>query len=40
MGRNFKLERLQRGESFITSDKGNSMVPLIKSGQDHIYRVL
>lgn len=35
MGRNFKLERLQRGESFITSEKGNSMTPLIKSGQDH-----
>jgi len=23
------------GESFITHEKGNSMVPLIKSGQDH-----
>lgn len=34
--RNYKLERLQRGESFITSEKGNSMVPLIKSGQDHM----
>lgn len=36
MGRNFKLERLQRGESFVTSEKGNSMVPLINSGQDHM----
>lgn len=36
MGRNFKLERLKRGESFLTSEKGNSMIPLIKSGQEHI----
>lgn len=34
--RNYKLEKLQNGESFITSEKGNSMVPLIKSGQDHM----
>lgn len=33
--RNYKLEKLQNGESFITSEKGNSMVPLIKSGQEH-----
>jgi len=33
--RNYKLERLQNDESFITSEKGNSMVPLIKSGQEH-----
>ena len=33
--RNYKLERLQNGESFITSEKGNSMTPLIKSGQEH-----
>lgn len=33
--KNYKLERLQNGETFITSEKGNSMVPLIKSGQDH-----
>lgn len=33
--RNYKLERLQNGETFITSEKGNSMVPLIKSGQEH-----
>lgn len=33
--RNYKLEKLQAGETFITSEKGNSMVPLIKSGQEH-----
>jgi len=32
---NYKLERLQKGETFITSEKGNSMSPLIKSGQNH-----
>ena len=35
MFRNYKLEKLQNGESFITSEKGSSMVPLIKSGQEH-----
>ena len=34
--RNYKLERLQKGETFTTSEKGNSMSPLIKSGQEHI----
>ena len=34
--RNFKLERLQAGETFTTSEKGNSMVPLIMSGQEHV----
>lgn len=24
------------GETFVTSEKGNSMVPLIHSGQDHM----
>ncbi len=33
--KNWKLEKLQNGESFITSEKGNSMVPIIKSGQKH-----
>lgn len=33
--RNYKLERLQNGESFITSEKGNSMTPILKSGQEH-----
>lgn len=32
---NYKLDRLQKGESFTTSEKGNSMTPLIKSGQEH-----
>ena len=35
MRRNFKLEALQRGEEVVTSEKGNSMIPLIKSGQQH-----
>ena len=34
--KNYKLEKLQNGESFKTSEKGNSMVPLIKSGQEHL----
>lgn len=34
--RNYKVEKLQKGESFVTSEKGNSMVPLITSGQDHM----
>lgn len=33
--RNYKLEKLQNGETFTTSEKGNSMVPLIHSGQEH-----
>lgn len=32
---NWKEEKLAKGESFVTSEKGNSMTPLIKSGQDH-----
>ena len=32
---NYKLERLKKGETFITSEKGNSMSPKIKSGQEH-----
>lgn len=32
---NWKVEKLLKGESFITSEKGNSMLPIIKSGQDH-----
>mgnify|MGYP003466462294 CR=1 FL=1 len=35
MYKNFKYEKLLNGETFVTSEKGNSMVPLIKSGQDH-----
>lgn len=34
--KNYKLERLQAGETFITKEFGNSMVPLIKSGQEHV----
>jgi hypothetical protein len=34
--KNYKLEKLHNGESFKTSEKGNSMVPLIKSGQEHM----
>lgn len=33
--KNYKLEKLENGESFITSEKGNSMSPLIKSKQKH-----
>lgn len=32
---NWKLKRLQDGETFITIEKGNSMTPIIKSGQEH-----
>ncbi len=31
----WKIEKLLAGEEFITKEKGNSMVPLIKSGQPH-----
>ncbi len=31
-----KWERLQEGETFVTSEKGNSMTPLILSGQKHV----
>ena len=34
--RNYKLERLLNDETFTTSEKGNSMTPLIKSGQEHV----
>ena len=34
--RNFKLEKLQKGETFTTSERGNSMTPIIKSGQEHV----
>lgn len=33
---NWKVEKLNKGESFETSEKGHSMVPLIKSNQKHI----
>lgn len=34
--KNYKLEKLENGETFETSEKGNSMEPRIKSGQKHI----
>ena len=33
---NFKRTQLEAGNTITTSEKGNSMVPLIKSGQKHI----
>lgn len=33
--RNYKLERLQAGETIVTSERGGSMVPLIGSDQEH-----
>jgi hypothetical protein len=33
---NYKLERLLKGETFTTKERGNSMLPLIHSGQEHI----
>lgn len=35
MYRNYKLEDLQRGAILITRERGNSMSPRIKSGQQH-----
>ena len=34
--RNYKLEKLLNGETFETSEKGNSMTPILFSGQTHI----
>lgn len=36
MSRNYKAERLLKGETFTTKEKGNSMVPLIYSNQEHV----
>ena len=36
MKRNYKLERLLAGETFETSEKGNSMTPLLMSGETHL----
>ena len=33
---NYKIDKLAKGETFTTKEKGNSMVPLIKSNQEHI----
>ena len=35
MSKNFKLEKLLNNETFITSERGNSMSPKIESGQAH-----
>ena len=35
MNKNWKIEKLAQGETFITKEKGNSMVPLISSNQEH-----
>lgn len=32
---NYKLDKLQKGETIVTNEKGNSMSPLIMSGQYH-----
>ena len=31
----WKIEKLKNGESFVTRERGNSMVPLIYSNQPH-----
>lgn len=31
----WKIKKLLSGEEFVTKEKGNSMVPLIKNGQPH-----
>lgn len=33
-----KIERLLNGESFITKEPGNSMLPLYKSNEPHLPR--
>jgi len=33
--KSIKIKRLEAGESVVTSEYGNSMIPLIKSGQKH-----
>jgi hypothetical protein len=35
MRKNYKLEKLEAGETFLTSEKGNSMTPLFESGEEH-----
>ena len=31
----WKVDKLSKGETFVTSERGNSMTPIIASGQDH-----
>jgi len=38
MRKNYKLDRLLNGETFTTKEKGNSMIPLIHSGQKHVLK--
>lgn len=33
---NWKIKKLQSGETFVTKEKGNSMIPLIYSNQPHV----
>lgn len=33
--RNYKVERLQAGDVIISKERGNSMIPLIYSNQEH-----
>lgn len=33
---NWKIEKLQNGETFVTKERGNSMIPLIYSNQPHV----
>lgn len=33
---NWKIEKLKNGETFVTKEKGNSMIPLIYSNQPHV----
>lgn len=32
---NYKLNRLLKGETFVTHESGNSMSPRLKSGEEH-----
>lgn len=34
--RNYKLERLLNGETITTKERGDSMLPILKSNQEHI----
>ena len=35
-----KIQRLLNGESFITSEPGNSMLPLYKSNEKHLVTLI
>lgn len=36
MRKHYKIEKLENGETFTTKERGNSMVPLIYSNQEHV----